>query len=47
MPDGGQVVNHGVQYLRLRWGRVVEDVLYLDTQTVAEACARSGRLPAV
>lgn len=44
MPDGGSITNHGVQYLRLRWGRVVEDVLYLDTQTVAEACARSGRL---
>lgn len=43
MPDGGTVTNHGVQYLRLRWGRVVEDVLYLDTQVVADACARSGR----
>ncbi len=31
------IVNHGVQYLRLRWGRVQEDVLYLDTQTVARA----------
>jgi ketosteroid isomerase-like protein len=43
MPGGPPVVNHGVQYLRLRWGRIVEDVLYLDTQVVADACARAGQ----
>jgi len=35
--DGSEVVNHGVQYLRLSWGRVREDVIYVDTQTVARA----------
>jgi ketosteroid isomerase-like protein len=43
MPDGGQITNHGVQYLKLRWGKVVEDVLYLDTQILAEACERGAR----
>jgi ketosteroid isomerase-like protein len=43
MPDGGQITNHGVQYLKLRWGKVVEDLLYLDTQILAEACERSAR----
>ena len=28
--------NHGVQYLQLRWGRVVLDEINLDTQRVAE-----------
>lgn len=41
--DGSTVTNHGVQFLRLRWGRIVDDVLYLDTQVVAEACERSAR----
>jgi ketosteroid isomerase-like protein len=33
----GQVVyaNHGVQYMRLRWGKVVLDEVNLDTQRVA------------
>lgn len=43
LADGQQIVNHGVQYLRLRWGRVKEDLLYVDTQVVAEACARAGQ----
>jgi hypothetical protein len=34
----GRVVyaNHGVQYLRLRWGKVILDEVHLDTQRVAE-----------
>ncbi len=34
----GQVVyaNHGVQYLRLRWGKVILDKVHLDTQQVAK-----------
>ena len=34
----GDVVyrNHGVQYLQLRWGRVVLDEISLDTQLVAD-----------
>jgi ketosteroid isomerase-like protein len=36
--ETGNVVyhNHGVQYLRLRWGRVVLDEVSLDTQKVAD-----------
>lgn len=35
--ETGEVIyqNHGVQYLRLRWGRVVLDEVSLDTQLVA------------
>jgi ketosteroid isomerase-like protein len=36
------ITNRGVQYLRLSWGKVREDVLYLDTQTVARACRAAG-----
>lgn len=36
-PNGRPYVNNGMQFLRLRWGRVVEDVLYEDTQLVAAA----------
>lgn len=32
--------NVGMQYLRLRWGKAVEDRLYEDTQVLAEAIAR-------
>ena len=33
----GQIVypNHGVQYVRLRWGKVTLDEVNLDTQKVA------------
>ena len=34
--SGADYVNHGVIRLRLRWGFVVEDRTYLDTQKVAE-----------
>lgn len=35
--DGRCFVNHGMQYARIRWGRVCEDHIYPDTQLVAEA----------
>jgi hypothetical protein len=40
--DSGEVIyrNHGVQYLKLRWGRVILDDINLDTQRVAEYDAR-------
>jgi len=43
----GQVIyrNHGVQYLQLRWGRVMLDEINLDTQRVADydvAVANTG-----
>ena len=39
--DGELFRNRGMQYLRLRWGRVVEDELYEDTQTLARAIAHA------
>jgi len=40
--DIGEVIysNHGVQYLQLRWGRVILDEINLDTQRVADFDAR-------
>jgi ketosteroid isomerase-like protein len=35
--DGRCFVNRGMQYARIRWGRVREDHIYPDTQVVAEA----------
>ena len=42
--DSGEVIygNHGVQYLQLRWGRVILDEINLDTQRVADFDARVG-----
>lgn len=41
LPGGdGEYLNHGMQYLRLSWGRVTEDRLHVDTQRVAEFDAR-------
>jgi ketosteroid isomerase-like protein len=37
LPGGRQYRNEGMQFLRLRWGRAVEDRLYEDTQLLAEA----------
>ena len=31
LPDGRQYRNEGMQLLRLRWGRVVEDLIFEDT----------------
>jgi ketosteroid isomerase-like protein len=45
--DGGEVFpNRGMQYIRMRWGRVVEDELYEDTATIARAIATAERAPA-
>jgi ketosteroid isomerase-like protein len=40
----GRVVyaNHGVQYVRLRWGKIFYDEVNLDTQRVAEYDALMG-----
>jgi ketosteroid isomerase-like protein len=35
LPDGRAYRNSGMQYVRLRWGRIVEDHIYEDTQTLA------------
>jgi ketosteroid isomerase-like protein len=42
--DGTEFVNQGMQYARLRWGRVVEDLLYEDTQLLARAIAHANEL---
>ena len=39
LPDGGRYVNKGMQFIRLRWGRVVEDLYYEDTQALSAALA--------
>jgi ketosteroid isomerase-like protein len=38
--DGASYENVGVQFLRLRWGKAVEDRLYEDTQVLDEAVER-------
>lgn len=37
LPDGRAYHNHGTQFLRIVWGKVVEDHLLEDTQTLVEA----------
>jgi ketosteroid isomerase-like protein len=44
--DGRVFPNRGMQYLRLRFGRVVEDELYEDTQVLADAVAHAESLAA-
>jgi ketosteroid isomerase-like protein len=39
-PGGIHYENEGMQYLRLRWGRVQLDQLFLDTQAVADLDAQ-------
>lgn len=39
-PGGVHYENEGMQYLRLRWGRVLLDELFLDTQAVADLDAQ-------
>jgi ketosteroid isomerase-like protein len=36
LPDGSHYANEGMQYLRLSWGRVRLDRIFLDTQAVAD-----------
>lgn len=36
LPGGDDYHNEGMQYLRLRWGRVRLDRIFLDTQAVAD-----------
>ncbi len=42
LPDGAAYGNEGMQFLRLRWGRAVEDFLYEDTQKLAKELERMG-----
>jgi ketosteroid isomerase-like protein len=36
LPDGGEYENEGMEYMRIRWGKVREQRIYLDTEKVAE-----------
>jgi ketosteroid isomerase-like protein len=37
LPNGKPYTNSGMQFLRLRWGRIVEDRLYEDTHALSRA----------
>jgi ketosteroid isomerase-like protein len=37
LPDGSTYRNEGMQYLLLRWGKVAEDRIYVDTAHLAAA----------
>ena len=37
LPTGDPYTNEGMQLLRIRWGRVVEERLYEDTQALSDA----------
>ena len=42
IPGGGEYANEGMEYLRLRRGRIAEQYVYLDTEAVADLDARLG-----
>jgi ketosteroid isomerase-like protein len=44
LPDGSRYRNEGMQYLRLRFGKIVEDRLYEDTKALVDALAVLARL---
>ncbi|HEV2999498.1 MAG TPA: nuclear transport factor 2 family protein [Solirubrobacteraceae bacterium] len=44
--DGRVFPNRGMSFIRVRWGRVVEDELYEDTQVLADAVAHAEILAA-
>jgi ketosteroid isomerase-like protein len=41
--DGRCFVNRGMQYARIRWGKVREDHIFPDTQLIAEALEHATR----
>ena len=44
LPDGSEYRNEGMQYLRLRMGKVVEDRLFEDTAALVDVLAVLARL---
>jgi ketosteroid isomerase-like protein len=44
--DGTRFANRGMQYVRLAWGKIVEDEIYEDTETVASEVAHAHALAA-
>lgn len=45
LPDGRPYTNEGMQLLRLRWGRVVEDLIFEDTLKLDRELRRMGATP--
>lgn len=43
LPTGARYINEGMQFLNIRWGRVVEDHLVEDTQALAAALRTVSR----
>jgi len=43
LPDGSPYRNEGMQLLRLRWGRVVEDLIFEDTLALDAVLRRFAR----
>ncbi len=43
-PDGSVYSNEGMQFVRLRWGRVVEDRLYEDTHKLEQELQQRQRV---
>ncbi|AJY73795.1 nuclear transport factor 2 family protein [Paenibacillus beijingensis] len=43
LPDGREMYNEGVQFLRIKWGKIVEDQLYIDTQIMESALSEIGK----
>ena len=43
LKDGRPYRNAGGQFIRIRWGRIVEDYLYEDTQTLANELQREAQ----
>lgn len=39
---GQEIYNEGVQFLKIRWGKIVEDQLYIDTQIIESAIRKVG-----
>jgi ketosteroid isomerase-like protein len=36
IPDGGEYSNEGMEHIRIRWGKIVEQRVYLDTERVTD-----------
>lgn len=42
-PNGARLLYDGVQYARIVWGKVIDDLVYPDTQAVAEYLLESSQ----
>jgi ketosteroid isomerase-like protein len=44
LPNSAQYNNQGVQVLRIRWGKIVEDRLFEDTEKLQQALGKIGQV---